>query len=198
MAIPKVPVLFIKPATAVADPYPGKIIIPKVAQDGTSDYEGELTVVIGKTGKDIKEEDAYDYVLGYTSSNDVSARNAQFASSQWCYSKGTLLVGNACSRLGLDSSAPIGPVLVSPKAIPDPHKLEMKSILNGEVVQETNTREMIFNIPQTIAYLSAGTTLEAGSLIMVLPIAAIGLIIDWNWSWNWYFPKASKDFARWR
>jgi 2-keto-4-pentenoate hydratase/2-oxohepta-3-ene-1,7-dioic acid hydratase in catechol pathway len=88
MAIPKVPVLFVKPATAVADPYPGKIIIPKVAQDGSSDYEGELTVVIGKTGKDIKEEDAYDYILGYTSGNDVSARNAQFASSQWCYSKG--------------------------------------------------------------------------------------------------------------
>ena len=88
MAIPKVPVLFIKPATAVADPYPGKIIIPKVAQDGSSDYEGELTVVIGKTGKDIKEEEAYDYILGYTSGNDVSARNAQFASSQWCYSKG--------------------------------------------------------------------------------------------------------------
>jgi len=90
MAIPKVPVLFIKPATAVADPYPGKIIIPKVAQDGSSDYEGELTVVIGKTGKDIKEEEAYDYILGYTSGNDVSARNAQFASSQWCYSKGQL------------------------------------------------------------------------------------------------------------
>jgi 2-keto-4-pentenoate hydratase/2-oxohepta-3-ene-1,7-dioic acid hydratase in catechol pathway len=88
MAIPTVPVLFVKPATAVADPYPGKIIIPKVAQDGTSDYEGELTVVIGKTGKDIKEEDAYDYILGYTSGNDVSARKAQFASSQWCYSKG--------------------------------------------------------------------------------------------------------------
>lgn len=88
MAIPSVPVLFVKPATAVADPYPGKIIIPKVAQDGTSDYEGELTVVIGKTGKDIKEEDAYDYILGYTSGNDVSARKAQFASSQWCYSKG--------------------------------------------------------------------------------------------------------------
>ena len=89
MAIPTAPVLFIKPAMAVADPYPGKIIIPKVAQDGTSDYEGELTVVIGKTGKDIKEEDAYDYILGYTSGNDVSARNAQFATSQWCYSKGT-------------------------------------------------------------------------------------------------------------
>jgi len=74
----------------------------------------------------------------------------------------------------------------------------MKSILNGEVVQETNTKKMIFNIPQTIAYLSAGTTLEAGSLIMVLPIVAIGLMKDWNWSWNRHFPKASEDFARWR
>ena len=128
MAIPSVPVLFIKPGTAVTDPYPGKIVIPKVAQDGSSDYEGELTVVIGKTGKDIKEEDAYDYVLGYTSGNDVSARNAQFASSQWCYSK------------GLDYSAPIGPVLVSPKVLKDPQKLEMKSIHNGDVVQSTNTK----------------------------------------------------------
>jgi len=128
MAIPTVPTLFIKPATAVADPYPGKIVVPKVAQDGSSDYEGELTVIIGKTGKDIKEEDAYDYVLGYTSGNDVSARNAQFATSQWCYSK------------GLDYSAPIGPVLVSPKAIPDPHTLDIRSIHNGNVVQTTNTK----------------------------------------------------------
>src|SRR5271168_4367908 len=142
MAIPSVPVLFIKPATAVADPYPGKIIIPKVAQDGTSDYEGELTLVIGKTGKDIKAEDAYDYVLGYTSGNDVSARNAQFASSQWCYSKGMFgsLWTTVLMSLGLDSSAPIGPVLVSPKALPDPHNLDMKSIHNGNVVQKTNTR----------------------------------------------------------
>src|SRR5271154_436667 len=139
MAIPQVPVLFIKPATAVADPYPGKIIIPKVAQDGSSDYEGELTVVIGKTGKDIKEEDAYDYILGYTSGNDVSARNAQFATSQWCYSKG-IDDSDLSLTIGLDSSAPIGPVLVSPKALKDPHNLEMKSIHNGNVVQETNTR----------------------------------------------------------
>jgi 2-keto-4-pentenoate hydratase/2-oxohepta-3-ene-1,7-dioic acid hydratase in catechol pathway len=178
MALPKVPVLFIKPATAVADPYPGKIVIPKVAQDGSSDYEGELTVVIGKTGKDIKEEEAYDYVLGYTSGNDVSARNAQFASSQWCYSKGSSPLHLSELISGLDYSAPIGPVLVSPKALKDPHNLEMRSIHNGNVVQSTNTRysvyltlidirEMIFSIPKTIAFLSAGTTLEAGSLIMV-------------------------------
>jgi len=128
LAIPSVPTLFIKPATAIADPFPGKIVVPKVAQDGSSDYEGELTVIIGKTGKDIKEEDAYEYVLGYTSGNDVSARNAQFATSQWCYSK------------GLDYSAPIGPVLVSAKVIKDPHHLEMKSIHNGNVVQSTNTK----------------------------------------------------------
>jgi 2-keto-4-pentenoate hydratase/2-oxohepta-3-ene-1,7-dioic acid hydratase in catechol pathway len=102
MAIPTVPVLFVKPGTAVADPYPGKIIIPKVAQDGSSDYEGELTVVIGKTGKDIKEEDAYDYILGYTSGNDVSARNAQFASSQWCYSKGN------CPHVGMEFNLRLG------------------------------------------------------------------------------------------
>jgi 2-keto-4-pentenoate hydratase/2-oxohepta-3-ene-1,7-dioic acid hydratase in catechol pathway len=88
MAIPNDPVLFIKPRTAVTGPFPGKIAIPKFAQDGSSDYEAELSFVIGKDGRDIKEEDALDYVLGYTCSNDVSARNSQFLNSQWCFSKG--------------------------------------------------------------------------------------------------------------
>ncbi len=89
MAIPNDPVLFIKPRTAVSGPFPAKIPIPKFAQDGSSDYEAELSLVISKDGRDIKEEDALDYVLGYTCSNDVSARNAQFLNSQWCFSKGT-------------------------------------------------------------------------------------------------------------
>ena len=88
MPIPTVPVLFIKPKWAVSGPHPAKIVVPKFVQDNTSDYEAELTIIISKTGKDIAEKDAMDYVLGYTCGNDVSARKQQFANSQWCFSKG--------------------------------------------------------------------------------------------------------------
>lgn len=89
MPIPDVPVLFLKPRTAINGPYPAKINVPKIAQDDTSDYEAELSFIIGKTGRDISAADALDYVLGYTCSNDVSARTQQFKNSQWCFSKGT-------------------------------------------------------------------------------------------------------------
>lgn len=93
---PKVPILFTKPRAALADPYPAPINIPKCAQDDTSDYEAELCLVIGKTGRDISEDDALDYVLGYTASNDVSARTMQMLTAQWSFSK------------GLDGSCPLG------------------------------------------------------------------------------------------
>ena len=96
MALPKAPILFTKPRSALTDPYPAAITIPKCAQDGTSDYEAELCVVIGKSGRDIPEDDALDYVLGYTCSNDVSARALQMLTAQWSFSK------------GLDNSCPIG------------------------------------------------------------------------------------------
>lgn len=128
MPIPDVPVLFFKPPHALMGPWPEKIRIPKFAQDGSSDYEAELTLIISKTGKNIAEEDAFDHVLGYTCGNDISARTEQFKSSQWSFSK------------GLDASAPIGPVLVSQSAIGDPHSLSIKAIYNGTVVQESNTR----------------------------------------------------------
>lgn len=96
MPIPKVPILFTKPRTALTGPYPAAINIPKCAQDDTSDYEAELCVVIGRTGKNISEDDALDYVLGYTASNDVSARTLQMLTAQWSFSK------------GLDGSCPIG------------------------------------------------------------------------------------------
>ena len=88
MPIPKEPVLFIKPRTALNGPHPARINVPAVAQDGTSDYEAELSFVLGKSGRDIPEDKAMEYVLGYTASNDVSARAAQFANSQWSFSKG--------------------------------------------------------------------------------------------------------------
>jgi dihydroxyacetone synthase len=88
MPIPDVPVLFIKPRTALNGPSPAQIPIPRISQDGTADYEAELSFVISKTGRDIPEDEASDYVLGYTASNDVSARAQQFKNSQWCFSKG--------------------------------------------------------------------------------------------------------------
>lgn len=89
MPTPDYPVLFIKPRTALNGPFPAKINIPKVAQDDTADYEAELSFIIGKDGKDIAESKALEYVLGYTASNDVSARTEQLRNSQWCFGKGT-------------------------------------------------------------------------------------------------------------
>ncbi|KAE8325436.1 hypothetical protein BDV39DRAFT_206974 [Aspergillus sergii] len=154
MPIPDVPVVFIKPRTALNGPYPAKINVPKIAQDGSSDYEAELSIILSKAGRDIPESEAMEYVLGYTCSNDVSARTQQFKNSQWSFSK------------GLDGSCPLGPVLVSPSAIGNPHNLQIKAIHNGNLVQDSNTREMIFDIAKTIAFLSQGTTLEKGTIIM--------------------------------
>ncbi|KAB8250667.1 hypothetical protein BDV35DRAFT_377367 [Aspergillus flavus] len=154
MPIPDVPVVFIKPRTALNGPHPAKINVPKIAQDGSSDYEAELSIILSKTGRDIPESEAMEYVLGYTCSNDVSARTQQFKNSQWSFSK------------GLDGSCPLGPVLVSPSAIGTPHNLQIRAIHNGNVVQDSNTREMIFDIAKTIAFLSQGTTLEKGTIIM--------------------------------
>ncbi|KAL5591180.1 hypothetical protein FOVSG1_010069 [Fusarium oxysporum f. sp. vasinfectum] len=163
MPVPSHPVLFVKPRTALNGPYPQKIYIPKFVQDETTDYEAELTFVISKDGKDIPEADAMDYVLGYTCGNDVSARTEQFRNSQWSFSK------------GLDHSAPIGPVLVSPSTIKDPQALGIRAILNGETVQDSHTREMIFSIAQTISFLSQGTTLERGTVIMMGTPPGIGI-----------------------
>jgi len=162
MALPKAPILFTKPRHALADPYPAAIPVPKAAQDGTSDYEAELCVVIGKTGRDIPEDKALDYVLGYTCSNDVSARTMQMLTTQWSFSK------------GLDGSCPIGPVLVSKDVISDPQTLSIKAIYNGNTVQDGNTKDMIFNIKKQISYLSQGTTLEAGTIFLTGTPAGIG------------------------
>lgn len=94
LPIPDVPVLFIKPRTALNGPFPAKINVPALAQDGPSDYEAELSFVMGKSGRDIPEAEAMDHVLGFTASNDVSARTQQFKNSQWCFSKGGGPVGS--------------------------------------------------------------------------------------------------------
>ncbi|KAF2136491.1 uncharacterized protein K452DRAFT_292340 [Aplosporella prunicola CBS 121167] len=166
MPIPDTPILFIKPRTTINGPFPAKINVPAIAQDGSSDYESELTFIIGKDGRDIPEDKALDYVLGYTCGNDVSARTQQFKNSQWCFSK------------GFDGSAPVGPVIVSSAAIGDPHKLRIKGIHNGNVVQDSNTSEMIFNIAKIVSFLSTGTTLERGTVIMTGTGPGVGAMRD--------------------
>lgn len=154
MAIPEVPILFTKPQTSINGPYPAAINVPKIAQDGSSDYEAELTFVMAKSGRDIPESEAMSYVLGYTCGNDVSCRTQQFKQSQWSFSK------------GFDGAAPIGPCLVAPSAIGDPHSLDVKATHNDSTVQQSNTKELIFNIPKMIAFLSQGTTLQKGEVWM--------------------------------
>ncbi|KJK68171.1 Fumarylacetoacetate FAA hydrolase family protein [Aspergillus parasiticus SU-1] len=160
----RAPIVFTKPRSALSSPYPEPISVPKCAQDGTSDYEAELCVVIGKTCRDIPEERALDHVLGYTASNDVSARGFQRVNAQWSFSK------------GLDGSCPIGPVLVAPSVITDPQSLAIKAIYNDKIVQDGTTEDMIFDVKKQISYLSQGTTLEAGTLILTGTPAGIGCL----------------------
>ncbi len=156
---------FSKPETSLGDPWPAPTILPKLTQvDDCGDYESELAVVIGKTAKNVSEADALDYVLGYTACNDVSSRTSQFAQSQWSFSK------------GFDGACPIGPVLVSPALIPDPSKLHLRGIKNGDqVLQDCGTDDLIFSVPKLISFLSQGTTLPAGTLIITGTPAGVGV-----------------------
>ncbi|EMG49924.1 cph Caffeoylpyruvate hydrolase [Candida maltosa Xu316] len=165
---PPFPPLFYKPRTSIAD-FNEPIPIPKIAQKDQCDYEGELCVVIGKTGKNIKEEEALDYVAGYVVGNDVSARALQmdpkFAGGvpQWCFSK------------SFDKYAPLGPQLVSPSIINDPSTLNLETKVNGELRQQTGVNDLLFNVPQIIAYLSQETTLEQGTVIMTGTPSGVGM-----------------------
>lgn len=166
---PPYPSFFFKPRTSIGD-FDEAIPAPKIVQNDQMDYEGEVCVVIGKSGKDIKKEDALSYVLGYTSGNDVSARQWQrdpaFAGRvpQWCFSK------------GFDKWAPLGPALISSLVITDPGHLSLTTTVNVEVRQSTNTDDLIFSIPEIIAFISQGTTLEAGTVIMSGTPGGVGVV----------------------
>ncbi|AST90552.1 MULTISPECIES: fumarylacetoacetate hydrolase family protein [Sutcliffiella] len=126
------------------------------------DYEGELAVIIGKKGKEIKEEEAYDYVFGYTILNDITARDLQSKHKQFFLGK------------SLDTSCPMGPVIVAKEAIPNPEQLSIETRVNGEVRQKSNTDQMIFTIPNIIATISKGMTLEPGDIIATGTPAGVG------------------------
>ncbi|KAL1297156.1 hypothetical protein AAFC00_004732 [Neodothiora populina] len=163
MSPPPEPVLFLKPSTSLADPYPQPTIIPKfTVQDDTADYESELAVIIFKRCKNVSEADAMDYVLGYTAANDVSSRKSQFSQSQWCFSK------------GFDGSCPIGPVLASTSLIPDPSKLRIRGLKNGKTMQDCGIDDLIFDIPRIVSFCSQGTTLTPGTVIITGTPAGVG------------------------
>ncbi|KAJ5440118.1 uncharacterized protein N7458_011116 [Penicillium daleae] len=179
LPIPDVPTLFIKPSTALADPFPAPTVLPKITQkDGTGDYESEMVIVIGRDAKDVPESEALDYVLGYTAANDVSSRTYQMNQSQWCFSK------------GFDGSCPIGPVLVSAALIPDATKLHIRGLKSGRVMQDCPLTDLIFNVPQLISFLSQGTTLPAGTIILTGTPPGVGAAKNPK-----EFIKAGDEFA---
>jgi 2-keto-4-pentenoate hydratase/2-oxohepta-3-ene-1,7-dioic acid hydratase in catechol pathway len=160
--LPEHPTLFFKPSTCLGTPN-APLVIPHQATDGQADYEAELAVVIGKDARNVPAVDAMDYVLGYTCSNDVTARTHQFHGAQWGFGK------------GFDGFSPLGPTLVAAHAIPVPGDVELKTVLNGVTMQYSLANDMIFSIPEIVAYLSQGTTLEAGTIIMTGTPHGIGV-----------------------
>lgn len=155
LPVPKYPVLFYKPVTSIAGPT-DDIPVSTLAQEGEGlDYECELVIVIGKEAKDVPESKALDYVLGYSVGNDVSHRDWQLkrGGGQWGLGK------------GFDGWAPFGPGIVSSELIRDPNALRISTKLNNREVQSSSTKDMIFNVAQTVSFLSQGTTLLPGDLI---------------------------------
>lgn len=163
-AIPQHPVVFMKLPNVVQHPG-GPILLPTHLKSHKVDYECELAVVIGKTTKNVSKADALKHVLGYTCANDVSARDWQKhgGGGQWCRGK------------SFDTFCPLGPVLVTADEIPDPNSLAIKTVLNGEVVQDWNTNDMIFDVPTLIEFLSGSTTLMPGTVILTGTPHGVGM-----------------------
>lgn len=153
--IPEFPVVFMKATTAVQNPG-DPIVLPRHLRSDEVDYECELAVVIGTMCKNVSRDRALDYVLGYTCANDVSARDWQsrWGGSQWCRGK------------TFDTFAPMGPCLITADEIPDPNALKIRFDIGGEVLQDWNTNDMIFDVPRVVEFLSGSTTLLPGTIIL--------------------------------
>jgi len=162
--IPEFPVLFVKNPGALN--HPGEpIAIPRHLRSDEVDYECELAVVIGRACKNVSRANALDYVLGYTCANDVSARDWQKIRSggQWCRGK------------SFDTFGPLGPCLVTRDEIPNPNALRIRTIINGETLQDWNTNDMIFDVPTLIEFLSGSTTLLPGTVILTGTPHGVGM-----------------------
>jgi 2-keto-4-pentenoate hydratase/2-oxohepta-3-ene-1,7-dioic acid hydratase in catechol pathway len=153
--VPPNPMLFIKASNTLQNPL-DPILIPR--RSTQIDYECELAVVIGKSAKNVSRERALDYVLGYTAANDVSSRDWQRDKS--------LGGGQFARGKSFDTFCPLGPAIVTNDEIPNPNALRIKTILNGQVMQDHTTGDMIFDVPALIESLSSTMTLRAGSVIL--------------------------------
>ncbi|KAI5365292.1 putative fumarylacetoacetase-like protein [Septoria linicola] len=164
LPLPTFPSVFFKPGNCLSAGNTD-LIIPHQATDEQADYEAELAVIIARTCRNVSQDQAMSYVLGYTCSNDVTARKWQFAggNTQWGYGK------------GFDGFAPMGPCIVSANEIPEPSVIELRTELNGEVMQKGRADDMIFSIAAIISHLSQGTTLDAGSVILTGTPHGIGV-----------------------
>ncbi len=161
---PERPTIFTKFSTAVN--HPGGDIRWDPSMTQMVDYEAELAVVIGKRAYRVGEEDAYEYVAGYTCLNDVTARDLQRGDKQWVRGK------------SLDTFAPMGPLLVTADELPDPHGLVIRCWVNGELRQESNTDQLIHTVPKLIAFCSHAFTLEPGDIITTGTPGGVGVYSD--------------------
>lgn len=150
---PNIPVMFIKAANSITG-HNSHILLPRIGPDEV-DYEGELAIIIGKTAKNISTENAKEYILGYTCANDVSARDWQIQKQKKQWARGK----------SFDTFCPIGPCLVTPDSL-NPDALHIKTILNGNVVQDSNTSDMIFDVASIVHHLSQSMTLLPGTVIL--------------------------------
>ena len=148
--LPTRPVFFLKSGNTICGPGDPIVLPPNSAQ---ADYEAEFAVVIGKRGKGIPEKKVFEYIAGYTILNDVSARDLQMGDGQW-------FRGKSC-----DTFAPTGPWIVTADEISDPHSLRISLTLNGQTMQDANTKDLIYKIPFLVSYLSQSMTWEAGDLL---------------------------------
>jgi acylpyruvate hydrolase len=161
---PKSPIIFAKFPTAIVGPEESVTWDPDLTKQ--VDYEAELAVVIGKVARNVSQDCAFDYVAGYMNANDVSARDLQFGDRQWVRGK------------SLDSFCPTGPYLVTKDAIADPHALPIRAILNGKVMQDSNTSNLIFPIPYLIEFITRAFTLLPGDIILTGTPPGVGVFRD--------------------
>jgi 2-keto-4-pentenoate hydratase/2-oxohepta-3-ene-1,7-dioic acid hydratase in catechol pathway len=159
MEIPSVPTIFNKFPNVVIGPN-DPIVLPKNSEK--PDYEAEFAFVIGRGGRHIAPDDWQQHIFGYTIVNDVSARDYQMKTSQW-------LMGKT-----FDTFAPMGPWIVTADEIADPHNLDISMTISGQVLQNSNTRELIFRLPQLIEFLSSVVTLEPGDIVSTGTPAGVG------------------------
>jgi 2-keto-4-pentenoate hydratase/2-oxohepta-3-ene-1,7-dioic acid hydratase in catechol pathway len=164
MDVPRYPVLFMKNPATVTNPGDPILLPPSCMDPPEVDYEAELAVVIGRAAKDVPAEEALKYVFGYTAANDVTGR-------RWQGKKGA---GQWARAKSFDTFCPLGPELVTADELGDPQKLQLTCVLNGQIMQDDNTSDMIFSIAELISFLSTGTTLLPGTLILTGTPSGVG------------------------